>query len=199
MKKCYLFILSISIALLNSYGQSDIEKEIISGLLVEEFTPVINEPSLNENEKNLDQEDYCLIIISETYKQETDLRSGPTGNFLKSELTNLDSCMLNDFAEKNQYSVKIPELCLDRIKLIYIAKEKWNEIMKEGGWPSYHNNYGHIPTINISRPGINKNMNKALIYYDTKSGKLSGSGFYLILEKANNSWVIKEKIIAWRS
>jgi len=199
MKKCYLFILSITITFLNIYGQPDIEKEIISGLIAEEFSPVIDESGINENEKNLDQKDNCLIIISETYKQAIDLRTGPTGNFLKRELTNLDSCMLNDFAEKNQYTVKVPALCLDRIKIIYMAKGKWDEIMKEGGWSNYHNNYGHIPTINLSRPGINKNMNKALIYYDTKSDKLGGSGFYLILEKVNNNWIIKEKIISWRS
>jgi len=199
MKKCYLLILSISITFLNIYGQPDIEKEIISGLIAEEFTPVIKESGINENKKILDQKDNCLIIISETYNQAIDLRTSPIGDFLKRELTNLDSCMLNDFVEKNQYTVKVPELCLDRIKVIYMAKTKWDEIMKEGGWSDYHKNYGPIPTINLSRPGINKNMNKAIIYYDAKSDKLGGSGFYLILEKVNNNWSIKEKIIAWRS
>ena len=42
-------------------------------------------------------------------------------------------------------------------------------------------------------------MNKGLIYYGAISDKLGGSGFYLILEKVNNKWIVKEKIISWRS
>ncbi len=80
-----------------------------------------------------------------------------------------------------------------------MSKKEWDEIIKGGGWAKYHSIYGYIPTISLSRPGINKNMNKALIYYGAISDKLGGAGFYLILEKIDSKWIIKEKIIAWRS
>jgi hypothetical protein len=71
--------------------------------------------------------------------------------------------------------------------------------MKQGYWKQYHNLYGYIPVINLSRPGINKNLDKAFIYYDAKSDKLGGSGFLITLAKVDNKWIIKEKIIAWKS
>lgn len=53
--------------------------------------------------------------------------------------------------------------------------------------------------IKISRPGLNSDMTKALIYYSSSSGGLSGAGFYLILEKVDNKWIVKESMLAWIS
>lgn len=143
--------------------------------------------------------DNSIIILSETFTQTIDTEDDLLVKFLRTGLAGLDSCTMNDFFKKNQSSVKIPEFCLDQIKIIYMTKKEWNEIIKGGGWSRYHSIYGYIPTISLSRPGINEDMNKGLIYYDAISDKLGGSGFYLILEKVNNKWIVKEKIISWRS
>jgi hypothetical protein len=88
---------------------------------------------------------------------------------------------------------------LDKVKIKYLSQKEWNGIMEQGSWNQYHSIYGYIPTINLSRPGINESMNKAFIYYDAKSDKLGGAGFLITLEKVDNRWIVIERIIAWMS
>jgi len=69
MQKVYLLFLSFSIVFFSVHGQTDIEKEIISYLIEEEFSPVPDESFIdgNEQDKNLkDQEEISIIIISES-------------------------------------------------------------------------------------------------------------------------------------
>jgi hypothetical protein len=176
-----------------AYGQTDVESEIISDLIEAEFGSVHEQSDPNENDKN------SIIVISETFIQTIDTSNISLMKFLKSGLTNLDSIMINDFIKKNQSSVNVPKFKIDQIKTIFMDRQKWDAKLKEGGWAGYHDTYGYIPTINVSRPGMNKIKKKAFIYYDVKSDKLGGAGFYLILENAADKWTIKEKIIAWRS
>ena len=120
MKKVYLFFLTFSIIIFSAHGQTDIEKEIISDLIEAEFGSVTDESSINGK----DQMDNSIIILSETFTQTIDTKDDPLGEFLRTELAGLDSCTMNDFFKKNQSSVKIPEFCLDQIKIIYMTKKE---------------------------------------------------------------------------
>jgi len=193
--KIHLFTLFLSLSLSISNDQTHIETEIIRDLIDAEFGSVTDESTIYD----IDQKDHCIIILSETFTQTIDTSMDSMGKFQKRGLTGLDSSTMNDFIKKNQSSVKITEFFLDQIKTIFMDKKKWDEIIKEGGWARYHSLYGYIPTISLSRPGINEKMNKAFIYYGAISDKLGGAGFYVLLEKVNNKWIIKDKIIAWRS
>jgi asparagine synthetase A len=202
MKKGYLLFLTFSIVFCSVHGQTDIEKKIISDLIAEEFSPVPDESVINENgqKKNLtDQEESSIIIISESNTRTLDTRVDSLEEFHRIGLAGLDLYTMNDFFKKNQSSVKITKFYLDKIKIIYVSQKEWVKIMEQGGWAQYHSIYGYIPAINVSRPGINEKMNKAFIYYDAKSDKLGGAGFFIILENVNNKWIIKEKVIAWMS
>lgn len=202
MKNVYLLFLTFSIVYCSVHGQTAIEEEIISDLIEEEFGPVPAESVIhgNEQKKNLtDPKQSSIIIISESSIQTMDTRVDSLEKFQRIGLASLDLYTMNDFFKKNLSSTKITKFYLDKIKIIYMSQKEWDGIMEQGGWKQYHNNYGYIPTINLSRPGINESMNKAFIYYDAKSDKLGGAGFFIILEKVNNKWIVKEKIIAWMS
>jgi hypothetical protein len=202
MKKVILLFLISPIVIFSVQGQTDIEKEIISYIIEEEFSPVPDESFTEGNEQNKnikDQEEISIVIISESRIQTFNSRFDSLEGFQNRGLASLDLYMMNDFFKKNKSSVKITEFSLDKIKIIYLSKEEWDGIMKQGYWKQYHNLYGYIPVINLSRPGINKNLDKAFIYYDAKSDKLGGSGFLITLAKVDNKWIIKEKIIAWKS
>ncbi len=202
MKNVILLFLTFPIVLFSVQGQTDIEKEIISYLIEEEFSPVSDESFIDENEQNKnlkDQEEVSIIIISESRIQTFDTRFDSLEIFQKRGLASLDLYTMNDFFKKNQSSIKIAKFSLDKIKIIYMSKDEWDGIMNQGGWKQYHSIYGYIPIINLSRPGINESLNKAVIYYDAKIDKLGGAGFLITLEKVDNKWIIKEKIIAWMS
>lgn len=202
MKNVILLLLAFPTVMFTVQGQTDIEKEIISYLIEEEFSPVPDESFTdgNEQNKNLkDQEEISIIIISESRIQTFITRFDSLERFQQRGLASLDLYTLNDFFKKNQTSIEIAKFSLDKINIIYMSPEEWDGIMKQGGWTQYHSLYGYIPVINVSRPGINESLNKAFIYYDAKSDKLGGSGFLITLEKVDNKWIIKEKIIAWMS
>lgn len=202
MQKVIMLFLIFQIVLFSVQGQTDIEKEIISSLIEEVFSPVSDESFTdgNDQNKNLkDQEEISIVIISESCIQTFNARFDSLEGFQKRGLASLDLYAMNDFYEKNQSSVEITEFSLEKIKIIYLSKDEWDGIMKQGYWKHYHDLYGYIPVINLSRPGINESLDKAFIYYDEKSDKLGGSGFLITLEKVDDKWIIKEKIIAWKS
>ncbi|MBN1186938.1 MAG: hypothetical protein JXB49_31970 [Bacteroidales bacterium] len=202
MKKAYLLFLIFLSVFFSVHGQTGIEIEIISDLITEEFSPAPDGSVKNENEqkKNLkNKKENSIIIISESFTNMIDTRVDSLEKLQRNGLAGLDLYTMNDFIKKNLSSVMIPEFHLDQIKIIYMSQKEYEEIMEQGGWNQYHKTYGFIPTITLSRPGINVSMNKAFIYYSAISDKLGGAGFYLVLEKVNNKWIIKEKIIAWMS
>lgn len=202
MKNVILIFLTFTIVSFSVQGQTDIEKEIFSYLIEEEFSPVPDESIIEGNEQNKilkDQEEISIVIISESRIQTFNTGFDSLEGFQKRGLPSLDLYTMNDFFKKNQNSIKIAKFSLSGIKIIYMSKDEWDGIMKQGSWKQYHSIYGYIPTINLSRPGINESMNKAFIYYDAKSDKLGGAGFLITLEKVDNKWIIKEKIIAWMS
>jgi hypothetical protein len=202
MKNLFLLFLALQIGCINLQGQTDTEKEIISSLIEEEFSqdPDDSIEDGNEENKNLrDQEEIDIVIILESRIQSIDTVFYSLAGFQKMGLASLDLNTMNDFYNKNQKSIQIKKFCSNEVKIKYLSQKEWNEIMDQGSWKHYHSIYGYIPTINLSRPGINEGMNKAFMYYDAKTDKLGGAGFYVMLEKVEEKWVIKEKIIAWRS
>lgn len=202
MKNLILLFLTFPIVLFNVQGQTDIEKEIFSCLINEEFSPAPDESSIDRNEQNnnlKDQEEISIIIISESYTQTFNTGFDSLERFQEMGLASLDLYTMNDFYTKNQGSIEIERFSLDKIKIIFMSQEEWDVILQQGSWKNNHKIYGNTPTIKLSRPGINVGQNKAFIYYDAKSDKLGGAGFLLTLEKVDNKWIINEKIILWRS
>jgi hypothetical protein len=57
----------------------------------------------------------------------------------------------------------------------------------------------YIPRVEItfSRVGFNENRTKAILYYSYITIGGFGCGYYYILDKENNKWIIKSEIIKW--
>jgi hypothetical protein len=51
----------------------------------------------------------------------------------------------------------------------------------------------------LSRPGINVKKNRALIYFEYSTDGLAGIGMYVILDKLNGKWLVKESMEVWES
>ncbi len=102
----------------------------------------------------------------------------------------------DDLIERNKKSIIIQPIEKLGTNVIYVALLESNSILKGGteeGWANYRKQYGHKPTVILSRPGFNATKEKAIIYYGSSSGPRSGFGYFITLEKVNGKWIRKEE------
>ncbi len=120
------------------------------------------------------------------------------GGSLKDKLSSFDSVMFDNMIKMNEKSITIESFKELKNKVTYLSGKELNLIFK-GGWENYYKIYKYQSIISYSRPGFNASKDKAMIYYSTTSGGLSGAGYFLILEKVNGKWLQKESANVWIS
>jgi hypothetical protein len=106
--------------------------------------------------------------------------------------------MCIEFIKNNKTTIKIDSIDF-QYSLNYLTKDQIEQIFENGSWENYHKIYGFRPMVQVSRPGLNSGKNKALIYYSTSTDGLSARGFYVILEKTKDGWIVKEIMLSWMS
>lgn len=134
-------------------------------------------------------------------------------------MQSFDKYMFNDFIKKNEQSVRIQPIEKFGDKITYLSSDSIAWIFRElniptmllpeaideyydtheYGWDRFHYEFGDQPIIHFSRPGFNKDKTKALIYIEYSDSPESGRGFFHILEKQNEKWMITEDLILWMS
>ncbi len=198
-------ILILSILVLSnhvSFGQVEIDNEIIADLIKSEIHQFPNDTIFNRKGQikrihTFGKLEIVLLIETETYLFDPKVDS--LEMFNKNGLSTLNLDCYSDFCEKNRSKVVIDSIGNFNGSISYLTKNEMINLFKQGGWVNYHKAFGNIPLIKISRPGISTDKNKAFIYYSESFDGLAGAGFYVILEKINNNWRVKEKMQRWRS
>lgn len=199
-----LTIIVLTLIWTRGFGQTDIDNEIISALINSEIKSLPNDTVFNRKGeikriKTYQKPDILLVIETETFLFDPVFDSF---NRFKNEtngLPSLDSLTYLDFIDKNKTKLQIDSIYGFQGEITYISKQEIDNIFKQGGWDNYHKTQGYKSIIKASRPGLNKNMTKAFIYYSITSDGLSGAGSYLILENIDGKWIVKESMIAWIS
>ncbi|HON02453.1 MAG TPA: hypothetical protein PLM04_04940, partial [Paludibacteraceae bacterium] len=186
------------------FGQTDIDNEIISALINSEFKSLPNDTIFNRKGeikriKTYKKTDILLIIETETFLFDPEVDSFDRFKNETNGLPSLDSLTYLDFIDKNKTKIQIDSIYGFQGTITYNSRQEIDNIFKQGGWDNYHKIHGYKSMIKVSRPGLNKNMTKAFIYYSSSSGGLSGAGFYLILENIDGKWIVKESMLAWIS
>lgn len=202
LKTLLIFILTLICT--GGFGQIRIENEIISALINSEIKSLPDDSVFNSKGeikriKAYKRPDIILVIETETFLFDPKVDS--LGRF-KNEvngLPSLDNDAYLDFIDKNKTKIQIDSVHNFPGTIAYVTRQEIENIFKQGGWDDYYKTYRFKPMIKISRPGLNKDMTQAFIYYSSSSGALSGAGFYLILEKVDNKWIVKESLLAWIS
>jgi hypothetical protein len=70
----------------------------------------------------------------------------------------------------------------------------------QDGWQIFYGRYPDAPGITtVSRVGFNLSLDQALVYIGTQSHYLAGAGYYLLLKKVNDVWVIDQQVMTWIS
>lgn len=195
-------IIILTLIWTHGFGQINIDNEIISALINYEFKWLPNDTSFNKRGKIKQIKIYKkpeIILIIETETFLFDPKVDSFDSFKTNGLPSLDNATYLDFIDKNKTKIQIDSIHCFQGTIAYISRQEIENIFKQGGWDNYHKTYGFKSMIKVSRPGLNNDKTKALVYYSSSSDGLSGAGFYLILEKVGNKWIVKESMLAWIS
>lgn len=203
----HLKILTITFLTLISesgFGQIDIENEIISALIRSEIKSLPNDTVFTRKGeikriKTRQNPEIILVIETETFLFDPEVNSFNSFKNDTNGLPSLDSLTYIDFIDKNKTTIQIDSIYGFQGAITYNSRQEIENIFKQGGWDNYHKTHEFKSMIKVSRPGLNLDMTKAFIYYSSSSGGLSGAGFYLILERIDGKWIVKESMLAWIS
>jgi len=186
------------------FGQIDIENEIISALIKSEIKSSPNDTVFTQKGKikkikTFKDPDVILVKETETFLFDPKVDSLSSFKNETNGLPSLDNDSYFDFNYKNKSKIQIDSIQDFIGTIAYISRQEIESIFKQGGWDNYHKTFGFKPLIKISRPGLNNDKTKAFIYYSRSIDGLGGAGFYLILERVDGKWIVKESMLAWIS
>jgi hypothetical protein len=177
----------------NSFGQVKLENEILSGFVKSYF-------SHNEKDK------IYIVLMKVTVSNEFDTQKRPLSSFhyngpaiFHMGLKLIDAIMYSDFIEKNKTKIAVDSIRNLEGNILYLSENERDMIFKNRGWETFRFRYGERPLVSLSRPGINVKKNRALIYFEYSTDGLAGIGMYVILDKLNGKWLVKESMEVWES
>ena len=194
--KYILIVLMVFVNSVKSFGQNDLEMEIISDLVKNYFVQKPNDTIFTRKGKIKKIKTFSnnIILVTET---DTSYRSKVSFEYLSEFMTKIDVNSLQDFFTKNKSIIKIDSIHGFNGTITYMTNSEIKKIFDKGGRKAYQKLYGYDPIVRISRPGINSDENIAFIYLSMIDGGGSGIGFILFLEKIYGIWVSKEIALAW--
>ena len=204
MKKLFTTIIILTSILYGNYGQA--QNSLEDSIIIEVInrTVKLQQPDTlydrNGKIKKIKESQVPeIVLLNETETFLFDPKVSTLEMFNLNGLSLLDSVTYNDFILKNKKSIIVPKIENTQILIHTLTKDELDNIFDHGGWKKYHRKYKYNPIVKISRPGMNKELDLAFIYYSTTAGGLDGAGFYLILKRENGKWVGKEYQLAWIS
>jgi len=122
--------------------------------------------------------------------------------YVARKLPTLQPATLSDFQAKNKQPHSLNESFNLRTKTVLIDKEEENQLLYEGNgsWLVFYERYPKSQgLLTLSRVGFNPEMNQALVYAGNQSGPKTGAGYYVLLTKEGDTWIVKGKYGAWVS
>lgn len=143
-----------------------------------------------------------VLIIKKETRIRHEAKSAEVCNFLKKEFGELiDDDLIHEFVAINSKGIELQNKFSKELNIILISKELEDKIFNSvnGGWERFYSEYPNSSElIEFSRVAFNANKTKALLYYGCSFdyGK-GGVGYYILLKKQGNEWVIQRKAICW--
>lgn len=108
---------------------------------------------------------------------------------------------LNDYEAQNGRTQKLDGCFSLDVQYVLLSEVEFNEIFETGGdWSQFYATYPNSQGImTLSRVGFNANMDQALVYVGNEKEFLAGMGFYALLTKKGDAWVIQSRVVVWIS
>lgn len=143
-----------------------------------------------------------LVIIERT---NTDYRDDPMLNTVlanvQKRLPSLSKAMIDDFHAKNKTRVPLKDSFTVSLKRIFITDEELKKILEDKiNWKAFYEKYPNSQGVmTISNVSFNSEMKRAFVYIANTRGSMNGVGLYIVLEKQDSVWRVKEKAVGWMS
>jgi hypothetical protein len=112
----------------------------------------------------------------------------------------LDDEMIEDFQQKNEMRYYLTNNFSLSQDVVLISDQEVHEIFDEGWWDDFYEIYPNSTgIIEISRVGFNNDRNKAFLYFGYQAGGLAGAGYFILLSKNIDNWIMDEIVMLWIS
>lgn len=159
-------------------------------------------PYFSRKSNLLSNESSLLVIIERTNIDYLD--SSAFREFLAkvpNQLPSLSKATFDDFLTNNKNRILLKDLFTLPVKRVFITDEELDSFFKrklywEGFYKKYPNSQGVMVLSNV---GFDAQKKQALVYVSNSRGSLDAIGVYVVLEKQNDVWRVKEKYEAWVS
>ncbi len=147
------------------------------------------------------RDDVRLIVISDLTLADTmeHDRLSTTLGVVSNRLNITEQDLLNDFLMKNQQSWILKSQFNIKAKHVLVSEEEKSRFSEGGNfWGAFEEKYPNAQGIlSLSRVAFNHTKDRALVYIGNKGSASSGAGYYVLLVKKDNKWVIQDEIMAW--
>lgn len=177
-----------------------IENEVISALIKSEFKPKrdYNIPLPDGSIKKVKIETDIVLV------KETENSSTAQFSLKYSKFKSLDTLAYYDYEDKKRDTLIIDLISGSNLKITYYSEPELYSIFlpsrnKGWDWDKYDELYGFTPIVRVSRVGLNKSRNKAFVFFSCVRAPRGGYADFVLLEKINGKWIVKETSMAWVS
>ena len=119
-----------------------------------------------------------------------------TLDFVLKNIHDVDSSTVDSFIERNDPASSIQSGMDLTAEYTLLSEYAYNQIFNQNqsGWEIF---YDHYPT--LSHVGFNETFDQALVYIGTQSNWLAGAGYYLLLKKMDDVWMLDQQVMVWIS
>lgn len=206
MSKCFLLLICV-VLLLGCAGVSP-----VANSTMERTPPSAQRADLEAEEyavysaliesMYIDGETESVVILDHTRLDELKPeRLDASLRFVRENMPNsVSKEVFDNLRAKNDQPYTLGNHFNIRVKSVLLSKEEVDKILNtSNGWSEFFKKYPRQGIITFSRVGLNKDMRQALVYTSIQSGGKSGEGYYILLNKENGNWTIKNKVEVWVS
>ena len=118
------------------------------------------------------------------------------------DMHDLEQSTAKNFSARNVTTTPVsPDMELGA-EYVLLSQEEMSQIFSQNrdGWVLFYERYPDTPGITtLSRVGFNEPLDQALVYIGTMSHWKAGAGYYVLLSKVNDSWIVEQQVMTWIS
>jgi hypothetical protein len=106
------------------------------------------------------------------------------------------------FGKANAEQVLLGQPLHCTVECVVVDSAQLEAIFRKGGgnWPAFYKQFpGSTGLLTFSRVGFSADGTQALFYVSGNCGGFCGAGYYVVIERHNEHWMIKKEINVWVS
>lgn len=113
--------------------------------------------------------------------------------------------LINQFGAVNAKPVTLQDKFSDSLNIVLISKAEEDKIFDpiDESWKRWKRFYLKYPKstgiVELSSLAFDVSKTKALLYYGIMGNYRAGAGYYVLLKRVNDKWVVEKKVKCWIS